>query len=141
MRKLSPWAIRSRGRDQHRERYATYMSSAAWFSRRDTWAEQEAAQVGGADKILCTGGCGQHWEVRKDDLHHCTYDRLGNEAHEDLWPMCRDCHTRLHDLMVSTRSWRKLPKQQANAQALQVVRASHNPVEPRSNVSKLWDAL
>lgn len=30
------------------------------------------------------------------DLHHISYDNLGNEADEDLCWLCRDCHTSLH---------------------------------------------
>lgn len=140
MRDLSPWAVRSRGRDQHRAKYAEYISSAAWFQRRNTWAEEEATQQG-SGRIVCVGGCGKRWDARRDDLHHCTYERLGNEAHRDLWPMCRDCHTKLHDLMVSTRSWRKLPKRQANVQGLEVIRASHSSQGRRNSVSLLHDSL
>ena len=31
------------------------------------------------------------------DVHHCTYDRLGQELVSDLTVLCRDCHTAHHD--------------------------------------------
>jgi len=30
------------------------------------------------------------------DVHHLTYDRLGDENLEDLQVLCRDCHERTH---------------------------------------------
>lgn len=124
MRELSPWARKSQGRDQHRARYATYITSAAWYRRRDEWARAEAARVAPAP-IRCRGGCGSIWTPDRDDLHHCSYDRLGDEAHEDLWPMCRDCHSRLHDLLDSSRSWRRIEREQANRLALEILVARH----------------
>ncbi|MFF8819121.1 HNH endonuclease [Leucobacter sp. NPDC015123] len=53
--------------------------------------------------IVCLG-CGKPWKLKQDDLHHITYDRLGAEEHEDLWPLCRGCHTLIHDLLTSTKT-------------------------------------
>lgn len=122
MRELGRWARKSQGRDRHRAFYARYIESAAWFRRREVWAEAEAERISPAP-ILCRGGCGTLWRVSVDDLHHCDYARLGNEAHEDLWAMCRSCHTALHQVLESSRSWRKLPKRQANFQAVAVLAA------------------
>lgn len=122
MRELSPWARKSQGRDRHRAFYARYIVSAAWFRRRDEWAVAEAARVA-PSPVLCRGGCGTVWNVTRDDLHHLDYSRLGNEAHEDLWAMCRSCHNALHRLIESTKSWRRLPKRQANMQGIAVLAA------------------
>lgn len=120
MRELNPWQRRSNGREAHRQFYAKYMRSPAWFSRREQWAEEELALLPVGGTIVCVG-CGRGWFVRRDDLHHYSYERLGDEAHEDLWPMCRDCHVLLHEVMRSSRSWRKLATRQANELALAVV--------------------
>ena len=117
MRELGPWARKSQGRDAHRAFYATYITSATWFARRAQWAAEELARTS-PGPIRCKGGCGKVWRADRDDLHHFDYTRLGNEAHDDLWAMCRPCHTRIHELIESSRSWRKLPKRQANLQAL-----------------------
>lgn len=121
MRELSPWAVRSNGREAHRQRYAGYMRSPAWYRRRYQWAEEEAGLLPAGGTIVCLG-CGKPWKLKQDDLHHITYDRLGAEEHEDLWPLCRGCHTLIHDLLASTKTWRKLPRMQANHVALEYVR-------------------
>ena len=139
MRELSPWARKSRGRDAHRARYATYMASPAWFRRRDEWAREEAARLAPAP-IRCRGGCGREWSPERDDLHHCDYDRLGDETHEDLWGMCRTCHTQLHDLLDSSKSWRKLPRRTANLHAIAILQ-SRTTAAPVSRVAGLRDAL
>lgn len=120
MRELSPWARKSQGRSAHRAFYADYITSAAWYRRREKWVRDEETRIAPA-QVMCRGGCGKAWRVDRDDLHHCDYGRLGNEAHEDLWAMCRTCHTQLHDLLESSRSWRRLPTRQANRQAIAVL--------------------
>ncbi|MBL3685670.1 hypothetical protein D3248_01690 [Leucobacter zeae] len=122
MRELSPWAIRSRGREDHRARYARYIASRAWFARREQWVSDERARTC-SQMVRCWGGCGNDWRLERDDMHHVSYVRLGDEAHEDLWPLCRGCHDALHQLMDSTRSWRKLHRELANEQAIAIVRA------------------
>lgn len=139
MRELQPWARKSQGRDQHRARYAAYITSAAWYQRRDEWARDEAARLAPAP-IRCRGGCGREWSVERDDLHHCDYTRLGAEAHEDLWGMCRHCHTALHDVLDSSRSWRRLTRPNADLLALAIVQGRSGPA-PASRVAGLRDAL
>lgn len=124
MREVSPWAVRSKGREQHRAFYAAYITSADWYRRRVKWAAEEAEFIAPAT-IVCIGGCGRDWGLSRDDMHHCSYDRLGDEAHQDLWPMCRSCHTHLHEILDSTKSWRKLPRRLANDLALEVLRRDH----------------
>lgn len=119
MRDLSAWAVPSRGRAAHRRRYAQYIRSGGWFRRREQWAEQADSPT------YCYGGCGTVWDVNRDDMHHNTYVRLGDEAHADLWPMCRSCHDDLHTLIASSPSWRKLGFKQANHLAIRTIRARH----------------
>lgn len=134
MRELRPGAKRSQGRDQHRAFYAAYIVSPKWFRSRERWALEEQARLS-PEPIRCRGGCGQGWVLGRDDLHHCDYDRLGEETHEDLWAMCRTCHTTLHRLIESTRSWRRLPKRQANQYAIAILEGrGHRP--PVSDLAK-----
>lgn len=122
VRELKPGARRSQRREQAREHYATYMKSGAWYERRRQWEAGEKARLQQGN-ILCAGECGKEWTLA-DHLHHRTYDRLGNEAHEDLWAMCENCHYRLHEVLES-RHWRKKPKQTAHMQALQAVQSEN----------------
>lgn len=144
MRELNPWARRSNGREAHRQRYAAYMRSTAWFKRRERWSDDAAGLLSeGSGGIACLG-CRQGWKVERDDLHHLTYARLGNEAHADLWPLCRTCHTRIHSLLTSTRSWRRLTRLQANFLALEHVqneRTERPDAAGRSGTGSLRDFL
>lgn len=140
MRELSPWAIRSGRRDAWRAFYEGYMKSPEWFRRREAWAREECARLR-SDTLWCAGGCGTEWTVRRGDLHHNTYVRLGDEAHEDLWALCRGCHDRLHELIESSRSWRRLPRELANHHALAVVRAERTGSVSTRRVRSLRDYL
>jgi len=40
--------------------------------------------------------CGVPWGL---EVHHLTYDNLGDESLEDLICLCRDCHRQLHGLV------------------------------------------
>lgn len=118
MRELRPEQQRSLGREQHRQRYAAYMVSPAWFARREKWYTEEKQRIG-LPHVPCRG-CGSIWTLKKGDLHHIDYARLGNEAHDDLWAMCKNCHKGLHQLIESSKSWRNLPRRYANQWALPV---------------------
>lgn len=121
MRELKPNAKRSKGRDAHRAKYDAYIQSPEWFRRREEWAETERVRLG-TDALVCTG-CKQSWTLKRGHLHHVTYERLEHEAHEDLWAVCETCHMRLHELMDSSKSWRKLPRTLANEFALSALRS------------------
>lgn len=92
------------------------MRSPEWWARRRSWAAAESAQLASAP-IRCRG-CQRRWRVEEGDLHHCDYDRLGAELHEDLWPMCRSCHTALHTLLESFAGYRRMHRRLANELAL-----------------------
>lgn len=123
MRELKPGARRTKARLQRRQEYADYMQSRAWFERRARWYDQELRRRG-VTELECFGGCGEVWTLR-DDLHHVSYDRLGEEAHGDLWALCKPCHHRLHDLF-ERRSWRNISRTVANLRALSILRAEHS---------------
>jgi len=89
-----------------RRKYATYMDSPAWFDRRRSWIG-EWAQVSGTEPSCLV--CGGTWS----DLHHRSYDRLGQEQTNDLIPLCRDCHDQLHARLERNPEWRKRPRPQA----------------------------
>ena len=85
------------------------MASQQWFALRERWAADWAARDGTEPHCLI---CGAEWSLC-DDLHHRTYERLGREADRDLIPLCRSCHSALHRVLESDRSWRRLNRAQA----------------------------
>jgi len=58
--------------------------------------------------------CGGRWTLRNGDLHHRDYDRLGHELFDDLFPLCRACHERIHRILESTPAWRRMGRAQAS---------------------------
>lgn len=65
--------------------YAEYLRSSHWHRTKQRYRESDRPQA-------CI--CGET-EV---DLHHTTYENLGNENLEDLTALCRRCHTLVHVL-------------------------------------------
>jgi 5-methylcytosine-specific restriction endonuclease McrA len=61
-------------------------------------------------KLLCSekkrqaGGqcekCGCYWILQ---VHHVTYERLGNERLSDLMAVCKFCHEEMHDKIQADR--------------------------------------
>lgn len=121
MRDQSPFARRSLGREEHRAVYDSYITGAKWHARRHSWAANMEALLISPATLTCRG-CGGIWRVSRDDLHHCDYDRLGEEADDDLWSMCRTCHGRLHHLLDSFSGYKRMGRRQANVLALRALR-------------------
>lgn len=73
--------------------YLTYLRSATWRSKR----------------IAALERAGQRCQVcnspDKLQVHHRTYERLGNELPEDLTVLCDDCHTLFSRRTVKWYSW------------------------------------
>ena len=101
-----PWSAR---RLHRRAAYCNYMASEQWFALRGRWAADWVISHGSEPRCLI---CGIEWALC-DDLHHRTYERLGNEAARDLIPLCRSCHGVLHRVLESDRLWRRLGRPQA----------------------------
>ena len=123
------------GQDARRTFYDYYITSDQWRARREAWAAWRAGGLFG--KPIRCYGCREAWILERDDLHHCDYDRLGAEANEDLWPMCRSCHEKLHQLLHAFPSYRRMPRRQANTLALGALSA--NPGD--DGLTSLRDAL
>ena len=65
--------------------YGSYLKSAEWFHKR-TLVLIRAEWI-----------CEVRWCLNlAQDVHHLTYDRLGNEKLEDLKAVCRWHHTLIH---------------------------------------------
>lgn len=65
--------------------YSQYMKSAEWFHKRQ---QVILRSDGKCEAIGCTN--------EAVEVHHMTYQRLGNENLEDLRAVCRECHRKIH---------------------------------------------
>jgi 5-methylcytosine-specific restriction endonuclease McrA len=111
------WSTR---RAMIRTRYGTYMDSPAWYRRRETWLNQWRDAHHGTEPTCLV--CGIRWTLRDGDLHHRSYQRVGQEEYRDLSPLCRACHTRLHALLEGQPSWRRLGRPFATDQIILLLR-------------------
>ena len=66
--------------------YKEYIKSAAWYQKRLARLKK--------DKYTCQK-CG---DTEFLEVHHLTYDNLGDEPMEDLVCLCRACHQKVHDI-------------------------------------------
>lgn len=86
MRRLvgSPELPRDRGREWYRQ---VYLQSDEWRALRSLAIETASRRC--AD-------CGIRDETKSLDVHHLTYERLGDELLKDLIVVCRGCHSARH---------------------------------------------
>lgn len=70
----------------HSAEYTRYISSKKWGTRR--------ARYFASNKKKCAA-CGRREGVQ---LHHLTYESMGQEPDGDLMPLCQPCHSDVHDL-------------------------------------------
>jgi hypothetical protein len=132
MRQLSKHARKSAKRDEFRARYYAYISSAAWRAVREGWLQEYRVRF---DSEPVCAVCGEEWKLNRDDLHHHTYDRLTAEAFEDLAPLCRADHTRVHEVIRRSRHWGRIRDILASHKVIAQLRAV-NDHQARHNQSK-----
>jgi 5-methylcytosine-specific restriction endonuclease McrA len=65
--------------------YAEYLQSDHWKHMREI-----ALRKAGVQCQLCTSS-------DRLEVHHKTYERLGEEAISDITVLCRSCHSKFHD--------------------------------------------
>ncbi len=66
--------------------YREYLQTPHWKRRR----EEKLLSVGRRCQVCNRGSVSL-------DVHHRTYERLGEELDEDLTVLCRDCHSTFHE--------------------------------------------
>lgn len=81
----------ARGREQNAEvimskQYSDYLSSPQWLVRREAVLQR--------DEYICQACC----ERTATEVHHLTYDHLGNEPMFDLASVCHDCHEQITNM-------------------------------------------
>jgi hypothetical protein len=91
--------------------YQSYLASRAWRDRRRSWYAAWLTRAGIPPTCLV---CDHQWSPKTGHLHHLTYVRIGNEDDTDLVPLCSRDHRRLHDVLESSPSWRRLGRAQAS---------------------------
>lgn len=70
--------------DQRRARYHAYLETQEWKSLRNRVLARAQGQC---------EGCGR-WPAT--EVHHLSYEHVGDEFLWELKAVCRDCHDRLH---------------------------------------------
>lgn len=77
-----------RTKSGHSPEYVAYLKSPEWLAKRRLLTRQYGSRCTCCDSIPTSGN--------PLDLHHLTYERLGNERLEDLTVVCRKCHDLIH---------------------------------------------
>jgi len=87
-RTKADWSARSKVQaDEMRKAYGSYIAS-------DQWKEKRAAVIERAN-----GRCEKCKKVEAEQVHHMTYERLGDEMLVDLIALCGPCHMAMHDIV------------------------------------------
>ena len=85
-RRASSDEIRDKyNRDKFFDAYGPYLASAAWAKKRELVFRRARG--------ICEG-CGL---VPPDQVHHLSYEHVGNEFLFELVAICHGCHERIHD--------------------------------------------
>ena len=74
----------ARRQTARRQKYEAYLQTDVWRAKR--------ARVLARDRGVCQG-C---FELPATQVHHLTYERLGDEPLFDLISVCDECHERIH---------------------------------------------
>ena len=109
----SAWTPSRWGR---RGRYADYVNSKAWAKRRRRWFQEHWEQT--HELAVCVV-CG----MRPVDLHHLDYDNLGDEDYDQLIPICRRDHDRIHAAWEATPHVRRLGRRTATLAIIDEMRS------------------
>ncbi len=103
--------------------YQSYLASRAWRDRRRAWYAAWLTKAGIPPTCLV---CDHQWSPKTGHLHHLTYVRIGNEDDTDLVPLCSRDHRRLHDVLESSLSWRRLGRAQASIGIITMLQRRHS---------------
>lgn len=111
----------ARKRGAARAEYAGYMRSSAWLSRKIRFY----AEIKGRGQIAVCQVCGTRGSKDNPlDLHHLSYEGVvklpgggwkSNERDEDLIPLCRADHQKVHEILDSrVRDYRGWSRRKAS---------------------------
>ena len=108
--------------------YRSYLASRAWRDRRRAWYAAWLTKAGTPPTCLA---CDHQWSPKTGHLHHLTSVRIGTEDDTDLVPLCSQDHRRLHDVLESSPSWRRLGRAQASIGIIAMLRRRHSSQRAR----------
>jgi 5-methylcytosine-specific restriction endonuclease McrA len=83
-------AVEEERRAGRRDRYDAYLASDAWQRKRAAVLRR------------CAGICEGCSEAPAVEVHHLTYEHVGNELLFELVGVCRDCHAAAHAVADTT---------------------------------------
>jgi hypothetical protein len=72
--------------------YNDYLSTEHWKLKRTEVVRRYGY------RCACCGEAGT--SRRGPDIHHITYDNMGDEPPQDLIPLCQKCHSLMHQLIT-----------------------------------------
>jgi 5-methylcytosine-specific restriction endonuclease McrA len=78
-------SLEERRQVEWRENYETYLRSEKWQAKRRLVFQR------------CEGVCEGCRQAKATQVHHLTYEHLGNELLWELAAACRECHERVHE--------------------------------------------
>lgn len=111
MRDPRPGTGWSRQRIALRAAYGCWIASPQWLQVRRLWYREWLRRYGREPTCAV---CGRERSLTGGDLHHRSYRRLGQEHFEDLIPVDRNCHDRVHELWDANPFWRRIDRGLAN---------------------------
>ena len=86
------------------DKYYKYLHTEAWRNKKKQVIERSRKKI--PEYLICSakfGVCEKcgfiAYRPYQLELHHLTYERLGNESLEDLILLCRRCHQQEHELL------------------------------------------
>ena len=85
------------------QRYDEYLRSPEWKVKREQVLARDLTCV------LCAS-------AKKLQVHHRTYERLGNEELTDLVTLCDDCHSDWHKIQRMRKAEKKIAERKAKEQ-------------------------
>jgi 5-methylcytosine-specific restriction endonuclease McrA len=101
LKRMDPNKIERAARSRMRKRREKYQAMPYdQYLQTDHWQEVRRLALGRADNRcqLCNDGDSTL------DVHHRTYENLGQESENDTIVLCRGCHTTFHEKMEVSRN-------------------------------------
>lgn len=110
--------------DQRQAFYERYMRSSDWFAKRKLVLERDRHR------------CQTCHSTERLEVHHATYERLGNEDLEDLITLCHDCHEAITCTIRRRRydnnHWQPAAITESSSPKVHVVTRSDAPTEVKA---------
>jgi 5-methylcytosine-specific restriction endonuclease McrA len=87
-RRAERYQIEQQRQTEWRVKYEDYLRSEQWQSKRRLVFQR------------CAGICEGCRQAKATQVHHLTYEHLGDELLWELAAVCRECHERVHEISL-----------------------------------------